>query len=311
MNHICYKQLKNNTLTPKLSIGMPVYNGEEFIRKRLDNILSQTFSDFELIISDDSTDSTPQICKEYAKKDSRIRYIHQEKKRGWIWNFNFLLQEAIGDYFVWAPIDDKWDESFIEKNIDVLDSDEKIVGSISRLKRYGHTYDLFLDEPGDSFITKNYKKFRRFFRPFGAYPISGTYEQKARKYMKNRSPLGLYSIFRTDKLQKSIIHQPIGAWDFVIMLNILKYGDLHVVDEDLLYYYMEGISSKGIIDTYKKHNLSFKELLFPSSSLVLWCAKNLGIKFFLRNLDHFILLYFYGLTAIIFELIKIRTESKS
>ena len=64
----------------KISIGLPVYNGENHIRKNLDSILAQTFKDFELIISDNaSTDSTPAICKEYAKKDKRIRYIKQEK----------------------------------------------------------------------------------------------------------------------------------------------------------------------------------------------------------------------------------------
>ncbi len=51
---------------PKLSIGMPIYNAEKFLRNRLDSLLSQKFSDFELIISDNaSTDSTQQICKEY------------------------------------------------------------------------------------------------------------------------------------------------------------------------------------------------------------------------------------------------------
>jgi len=63
---------------PKVSIGMPIYNGEKLIRDVLDSLLGQTFAYFELIISDNaSTDSTSEICNEYAKKDKRIRYIRQ------------------------------------------------------------------------------------------------------------------------------------------------------------------------------------------------------------------------------------------
>ena len=62
---------KKNSL-PKISIGMPVFNGEKFLHKSLDSLLNQTHQDFELIISDNaSTDSTADICKKYLKKDDR------------------------------------------------------------------------------------------------------------------------------------------------------------------------------------------------------------------------------------------------
>lgn len=60
---------------PRVSVGLPVYNGERFLRESLDSLLSQTFEDFELIISDNaSTDRTQEVCQEYAAKDRRIRY---------------------------------------------------------------------------------------------------------------------------------------------------------------------------------------------------------------------------------------------
>jgi len=66
--------------SPEISIGLPVYNGQQFIKKKLDSILAQSYPFFELIISDNaSTDLTPKICDEYAKKDKRIRYIKQKK----------------------------------------------------------------------------------------------------------------------------------------------------------------------------------------------------------------------------------------
>jgi glycosyltransferase involved in cell wall biosynthesis len=94
---------KTNNHVPAISIGMPVYNGEKYIREALDSLLAQTFTDFELIISDNaSTDSTSNICKEYAIRDSRIRYIRQHKNIGAIANFKFLLEQASGDFFMWA-----------------------------------------------------------------------------------------------------------------------------------------------------------------------------------------------------------------
>lgn len=108
-------ELYENNNTPKVSIGMPVYNGERFIRKALDSLLAQTFTDFELIISDNaSTDSTPLICKEYAIKDKRIKYIKQTENRGSKFNFNFVCQKACADYFMWAAVDDVWDKNFIK-----------------------------------------------------------------------------------------------------------------------------------------------------------------------------------------------------
>ena len=76
---------------PEVSIGLPVYNGELFLKKALDSLLNQTYSNFELIISDNnSTDSTQKICQEYAKNDKRICYIHQEKNIGAFSNFSFV-----------------------------------------------------------------------------------------------------------------------------------------------------------------------------------------------------------------------------
>ena len=63
----------------ELSVVIPIYNGERFLRDTLDSILRQTYSNYELILVDDgSTDSTPGICDEYAQRDNRVKVIHQE-----------------------------------------------------------------------------------------------------------------------------------------------------------------------------------------------------------------------------------------
>ena len=99
---------------PKVSIGMPVYNGEKFIREALDSLLAQTFTDFELIISDNaSTDGTEAICRKYVERDSRIRYVRQTINRGGTANFLFVLSKARGEYFMWAAADDQWSPNWI------------------------------------------------------------------------------------------------------------------------------------------------------------------------------------------------------
>jgi len=99
---------------PKVSVGMPVFNGEKFIREALDSLLAQTFTDFELIISDNaSTDKTEAICRKYAIKDKRIRYVRQSKNRGGVNNFKWVLDAAVGEYFMWAACDDKWSKTYL------------------------------------------------------------------------------------------------------------------------------------------------------------------------------------------------------
>jgi glycosyltransferase involved in cell wall biosynthesis len=98
---------KISSYASTVSIGMPVYNGEKYIREALDSLLSQTFTDFELIISDNaSTDDTSKICQEYANRDSRIRYIRQAANIGANANFEFVLMQAIAELFMWAACDD-------------------------------------------------------------------------------------------------------------------------------------------------------------------------------------------------------------
>lgn len=115
----------DTALVPQVSIGMPVYNGVPFIREALDSLLAQTFTDFELIISDNaSTDGTEAICREYAAKDARIRYVRQSENRGAAANFQFVLDEAVGEYFMWAAADDVWLPKFIETCVNLLNGDQ-------------------------------------------------------------------------------------------------------------------------------------------------------------------------------------------
>ena len=104
-------------------MGLLVYNGEQYLAETIDSLLAQTFEDFELVISDNaSTDATAEICRSYAERDSRIRYIRQAENIGAMGNFNFLFSQARGRYFKWAAADDLVAPTFLTRCIEFLDT---------------------------------------------------------------------------------------------------------------------------------------------------------------------------------------------
>ncbi|MEJ2720639.1 MAG: glycosyltransferase [bacterium] len=113
-------------MTPLVSIGMPVFNGEDYVDGAIRSLLAQTFSDFELIISDNaSTDSTADICREHAEKDERIRLLTNEKNLGAAENYNRVFRASSGGkYFKWAAHDDLCAPEFLERCIAALERDD-------------------------------------------------------------------------------------------------------------------------------------------------------------------------------------------
>jgi glycosyltransferase involved in cell wall biosynthesis len=113
---------------PKISIGLPVFNGEQFLEESINSILAQTFKDFELIISDNaSTDRTNEICMDYQSSDTRIRYHRNETNIGGGNNANLTFRMSSGKYFRWAAHDDICAPKFLEKCAEVLDNDPSVV----------------------------------------------------------------------------------------------------------------------------------------------------------------------------------------
>jgi glycosyltransferase involved in cell wall biosynthesis len=114
-------------IRPRLTIGVPVYNGGPYLRDALQSLVSQTFRDFVLVISDNaSTDDTQAICEEYARRDPRIRYVRQTENRGASWNFRYVFECAKSEYFKWGCHDDICQPEFVERCIDVLDRDPTV-----------------------------------------------------------------------------------------------------------------------------------------------------------------------------------------
>jgi glycosyltransferase involved in cell wall biosynthesis len=112
----------------RVSLGMPVFNGEAFLEPAIASILAQTYRDFELIISDNaSTDDTQTICTKYAAMDKRIRYYRNAENIGAVKNFNRVFELSSGEYFKWVAHDDFLAPDFLQRCVQVLDEDLTVV----------------------------------------------------------------------------------------------------------------------------------------------------------------------------------------
>jgi glycosyltransferase involved in cell wall biosynthesis len=176
---------------------MPVYNGERYIRDALNSLLTQTFEDFELFISDnDSRDSTGKICREYSNRDSRIKYFRQSKNLGVIANFEFVLQQAKSECFMWAAYDDVWDKNYLSSAMHLLE------------ENIDYVFPTFLVK---SISLGFYKKFdKELFR----FLESGNRKSRVLKLLALHHDSYkcnmVYSLFRTNFLKGALKKQDIG-----------------------------------------------------------------------------------------------------
>ena len=130
---------------PTVSIGLPVYNGENFLADALESLIGQTYGDFEIIVSDNaSTDATEEIVRRYMADDERIRYYRNDHNLGANPNYNRTFALARGEYFRWHAHDDRCDAKYLELCIDLLERDP----SVSLV----HCKTAYIDRNGDPLI---------------------------------------------------------------------------------------------------------------------------------------------------------------
>lgn len=212
---------------PKVTIGMPVYNGEHTIGRSLDAVLAQTFVDFELIVSDNaSTDATETICREYARKDPRIVYVRQVANIGAAGNFKHVLAQARGAFFMWWAADDTRSADFLELNTRFLEEHPDYVASTCPNCMEGQMGGK------DNLVT---------------FSMTGDVEDRFRSFFDNcwRSHGIFYSLIRTDSLRACTevgVHY-FGA-DWSIDLFLAASGKVGRVDKGLAVFGSKGVSSK-------------------------------------------------------------------
>ena len=128
---------------PKVSVLIPAYNYAKYLPEAIESVLSQTFTDFELIIVDNcSTDNTKEVVNNYAKNDSRVAFIRNKENIGMYRNYNQALLHATGDYIKFLNADDKFEPTLLEKFVNILDNDITISVVTSNRQYFGSKNDI-------------------------------------------------------------------------------------------------------------------------------------------------------------------------
>jgi glycosyltransferase involved in cell wall biosynthesis len=203
---------------PLVSIGLPVYNGENFLRQALEALLAQDYKRFELIISDNgSRDGTEAICREFQHRDSRVRYIRHGENRGSPWNFKYVAQQARGEYFLWAAHDDLWSPSFLEKCVPMLEEHPQAVLCCTEIS--------FIDGKGQP--SSHYSDYTNI-ETLGSGPAARIHELISRMGW-----FALYGLMRTEATRKISLGMSQFGYDVILLLELLLLGDFAKVHEPL------------------------------------------------------------------------------
>jgi glycosyltransferase involved in cell wall biosynthesis len=198
---------------PRVSIGMPVYNGERFLRETLDSILCQTYRDYELVISDNcSTDHTLEICKEYAARDPRIRLYVESTNRGAAWNYNRVVDLATGQYFKWAAHDDLLEPEYLAACVEVLDGQAGVVLS--------YPDDQDIDQDRNPIDRKRHSHI-----PMAERASAATPSRRLRDLMRlDYDCEQVFGLIRTDVLRKTRLIGPYTDSDRTLLVELGLYG---------------------------------------------------------------------------------------
>jgi glycosyltransferase involved in cell wall biosynthesis len=221
---------------PAISVGLPVYNGADYLGQAIDSLLSQSFKDFELLIQDNaSTDATEQICRAYAAADSRVSYVRNPQNLGAAVNYNLVFQRARGRYFKWAAHDDVCAPDFLERCVEVLDRDSEVVlccGQTRLINDDGSP--VAYDWKQKCYVTRHGERVGQIdpgHRAEGVRPASRFWDVLVR----TMRTFEIFGVIRTDVLRKTHLHGGYYGSDKVLLAELSLLGRFHLLPEVLLY----------------------------------------------------------------------------
>lgn len=205
---------------PRVSIALPVYNGERYVARTIESLLSQTFGDFELIITDNaSTDATGDICRAFAARDARVRYHRAEQNCGVAANFRWGYELATAPYFKWQAADDLCAPTFLEKCVAALDADPSVILAFAQT--------LIIDEndqavrsneyDADADLPQPYKRFSRLVNV--NHRVHGAHE--------------LYGVIRREALARIPVYTRVVRSDSIMLARLALLGRFRRINEPL------------------------------------------------------------------------------
>lgn len=251
---------------PKISVLLPAYNHENYIEETIESVLNQTFSDFELLISDDcSTDQTVQLIKGFS--DKRITGVYFEENRGTVRSLNHLLNLAKGEYIAVIGSDDVWEPDKLEKQLEILEADENIAACFS--------WATIIDENSNR-VNKD-----------SAFPIERFNIKKCCRTDLLRELFVDGNCFcHSSVLIRSDIHRQIGEYnvvyrqlhDYDLWVRLLLSNDIYVIDSPLVKYRFVD-NSGNMSQNCQKNNF---RLWNEGEEILLYLMENITDKDFLK-----------------------------
>lgn len=226
---------------PRVSIGLPVYNGARFLQKTIEAILNQSFQDFELIIADNaSTDNTEEICREFAAKDKRIHYHRNQQNIGAALNYNLVFQLSRGEYFKWAAHDDIFAPKFVEKCVEILDKNPDVV--------LCHSITKVIDENGN-FLENNDELYVKFTND-NVKLKTDSQKPHERFFDIAYLPHSCYQIFgmiRSSVLKETPLIDNYAGADRLLLARLSLFGTFYQIPEHLFFLRRHSEQSINII----------------------------------------------------------------
>jgi glycosyltransferase involved in cell wall biosynthesis len=242
----------HGSAVPAVCVGLPVYNGADYLVEAIESILNQSFSDFELLIQDNaSTDATEQICRTYAAKDPRVSYARNPQNVGAAANYNLVFQRARGRYFKWMAHDDVCAPEFLERCVQALDADPAVVlccGQAQLINDDGTPVDY--DWSRRCYVTRHGDRVGQIdpvYRAGGARPAGRFWDVLVR----TMRTFEIFGLIRADVLRKTRLHGGYYGSDKVLLAHLSLLGRFHLLPEVLLYRRCHRAQSSNLALTQK------------------------------------------------------------
>ena len=196
----------------KVVIGLPVYNGQKYVGAAIESHLSQSFGDFDLVISDNgSTDATPQICADYASKDKRVKYLRSDENRGILWNHRRVFEavESPSQYFRWAGADDIMEPGLLQAMVTVLENRPEVEAVVPYTKNIDDN-GLIIGSMSNTLDLQS----------------SNVFERARDVMLANYQHVIAYGLLRASTLQRMRTRPDYIGWDPIFVWELALRGQL-------------------------------------------------------------------------------------
>ncbi len=239
---------------PRVTIGLPVYNGAATLEAAVEPLLAQTFTDFELLISDNaSTDGTAALAERLVRQDPRVRYVRQPVNLGANGNYSFVARDARGEYLKWATASDWCAPTFLERCVAALDAHPDAVLAAPRTRLFEQDRALARDYAEDVSIPET-------------TPFARLKAMDARLRLNN----AFNGVIRLSALRRTRLVEPYLLADIVLMGHLALLGPFLLVEEPLFFRRMEVETST----TLQSRDQQLRHLFpVPTARTLLQCWK--------------------------------------